>query len=684
MDFAHLPGVFRRDRTPALTGPVRLDVPVFVGVSPRGPARVPVVDPRRPVGPEMVDPLRPRLRSVAVPVDGIDTYRRLFGAPSAGGYLGRSVEAFFAQGGRRCHVMRIVHRYLPSDGANADPFAGCARGETRAVLTVDGFPAGFIARDEGRWGNTLRLSVRWNVRPVLLEIEGDVPYIGDPGSLPPGTRLRLQARGTVPALASVEGVTPVREARAPWTRFRLDLDSVPAFLGDPTLRVEALDFSLEITDGDGNSERHERLSTGWAHPRYAGLVLCRDSRLVYPDPVWSTVGLEVPTGRASLESVRDVLTLSGGEDRGDAIVPSDFVDETTAADFEADDADEPSGEGLGGLRGLTEPALLLVPDLYHPPSGLPGETEGAVDDVDGAAFAECVESTASAPVVLEFPGLTLDPRRSEDLAEIVRLQRLVVRFAEARAHTAPLTALLDVPPGLSLQAMGRWRRAFDCPDAAAYLPWVHVAGAQPGGRLVRVPPSACAAGVIAARETARDVAHGPAGVVIARAVQLETRLCRDAADALFTDGLNVIVDEARGLVLTGARTLSRDRDWRALATRRVFQWVVRFLQRESPWLVFETNTPRLHEDIAVWLGRVLRRLWQAGWLTGSAEDEAFFVNVTDDPRAAEVGRLIVEIGLAVVEPIEFVVVRLSLSAEGLDILGTRAAAVERGLLEEAV
>ena len=106
------PGIYKLPDSPlrALTG-VRMDVCAFVGVAPRGPVRVPVVNEVWPDDVPCVEPGRPRRRTVAVPVESFDDYRRLFGGFEGPGLLPYSVAAFFEQGGRRAYVARIVAEY---------------------------------------------------------------------------------------------------------------------------------------------------------------------------------------------------------------------------------------------------------------------------------------------------------------------------------------------------------------------------------------------------------------------------------------------------------------------------------------------------------------------------------------------------------------------------------------------
>jgi len=104
------PGVYYAAPAPTRRLTVEpMDVAAFVGVAPRGPAWVPVLDTDGVTG--------DRARSVAVPVDSWDDYLERFGAFEAPGLLPHAVATFFAQGGRRAWVVRIVHDEHGWDGA---------------------------------------------------------------------------------------------------------------------------------------------------------------------------------------------------------------------------------------------------------------------------------------------------------------------------------------------------------------------------------------------------------------------------------------------------------------------------------------------------------------------------------------------------------------------------------------
>ena len=156
------PGVYTLPPEPIrrLTG-VRLDACAFVGVAPRGPCRVPLVDasPEHSNDWRMCDPARGRQRSRAVRVESFDAYRRLYGGFDGPGLLPYAVASFFEQGGREAWVVRIVHEH----GNPALNAGGVAQGKLDGVLGS----AAMHARDEGSWGNGLRITLSWRTRALL-------------------------------------------------------------------------------------------------------------------------------------------------------------------------------------------------------------------------------------------------------------------------------------------------------------------------------------------------------------------------------------------------------------------------------------------------------------------------------------------------------------------------------------
>ena len=91
-----------------------------------------------------------------------------------------------------------------------------------------------------------------------------------------------------------------------------------------------------------------------------------------------------------------------------------------------------------------------------------------------------------------------------------------------------------------------------------------------------------------------------------------------------------------------------------------------FLERSiaegTQWAVFEPNDSRLWERVKDSIRLFLRAQWREGAVVGGTEDQAFFVNcdratMTGDDIAN--GRLVCEIGVAILRPAEFVIIRIS-------------------------
>jgi len=262
----------------------------------------------------------------------------------------------------------------------------------------------------------------------------------------------------------------------------------------------------------------------------------------------------------------------------------------------------------------------------------------------------------------------LDPGDPSQLQTIIQLQSHMVALADQHQR---FVALLDVPPGLALGDIVRWRAHFDSSYAAAYHPWLGVSrpGAAPGtaGTVVQLPPSAFAADVIAARELRLGVAWGPANEIAAGAVAATGSITDSEHDRLHLLGINVYRQERDGFRLSAARTLSSRPDCRQLSVRRLMTMVALTLDRQTQWLVFEPNTADLRSRLTHTVTDFLRQLFLAGALAGNTEAESFFVQCDDqlNPRQSqELGRLIAEVGIAPASPLEYLVLRITQDADG--------------------
>jgi len=126
-------------------------------------------------------------------------------------------------------------------------------------------------------------------------------------------------------------------------------------------------------------------------------------------------------------------------------------------------------------------------------------------------------------------------------------------------------------------------------------------------------------------------------------------------------GINVLREfPGRGLLVWGARTLSSEPLWKYVSIRRLFIFIERSIDEGTDWVVFEHNDEPLWTRVISAIRNFLRSVWREGALAGQTEDDAFFVRcdrttMTQDDILN--GRLICEIGVAVVRPAEFIILR---------------------------
>ncbi|MGW3668113.1 hypothetical protein [Streptomyces sp. NPDC005141] len=635
---------------------IRMDVCAFVGVAPRGPAWEPADDPafdtsRLSAG---------RARSVAVPVQSWEEYEELFGGHAGPGRLPHAVAAFFAQGGSRAYVVRVVPRQpVPAaDPLAVDPPARAVLAFGLEVMDAGGAELRLQARSEGRWGNLLTATMTFAAAELPVPEIDERALVLAPGStVSAGSLLRLRPCGGGDMLCRVTG-TARRHARrgAGWER----LAFLDAPVTGPLNRAEEVTGVLEVVDGDplrARSERFTGLGLTAEHPRWLGTVLCETSRLVEPLASWASA---LPAD-AWLAPATASLTICG-TDRYAFLTPEDFFG-AESADSEAPPA------GLDALRDLTDCASLVVPDLYAPAEAPPEENVSTPASLAGAAFAPCVGQPASGPTSqprADLPGLRLDPGQRRDRETIVALQQRVVAFAEREK----MVALLDVPPGLRQRDVLVWRSAFDTSYAAAYHGWLRVPDPQ-ADRLTTVPPAPYAAGVIAASERARGLPFGPAQTLLAGVVDVADRLggmtATGAANAealgtLHRADINVCVLDEAGVRMTAARTLARDRAWSQLTARRTVSYLERALEQHMTWAVFEPDGALLRDRVGMAVEHLLLDLFSSGAFAGGSPAEAFFVRVPDSGAAtggaAGETNLLCEVGVAPSAPLEFLAVRV--------------------------
>ena len=120
----------------------------------------------------------------------------------------------------------------------------------------------------------------------------------------------------------------------------------------------------------------------------------------------------------------------------------------------------------------------------------------------------------------------------------------------------------------------------------------------------------------------------------------------------------------KGVLVWGARTLAgNDNEWRYISVRRFYNMVEESVKKASEPFVFEPNDGNTWAKVKGMIENFLTLQWRAGALMGSKPEDAFFVHVGlgETMTALDIfeGRMIVEIGMAVVRPAEFIILRFA-------------------------
>jgi phage tail sheath protein FI len=204
--------------------------------------------------------------------------------------------------------------------------------------------------------------------------------------------------------------------------------------------------------------------------------------------------------------------------------------------------------------------------------------------------------------------------------------------------------------------------------AMTYFPWVWTPNVLNPKVERLTPPSGAMAGIFARTDATRGVHKAPANEVLRGVLRLQRRITQQEQELLNPAGINCLrYFTGMGNKAYGARTCSNDPQWRYINVRRVFCMVEESIARGTQWVVFEPNDRTLWQSIIRDVKAFLTNLWRNGALMGATPEQAFFVRCDEGlntPEVIDSGMLIIQVGLAVVKPAEFVIFRIGQYAGG--------------------
>lgn len=187
---------------------------------------------------------------------------------------------------------------------------------------------------------------------------------------------------------------------------------------------------------------------------------------------------------------------------------------------------------------------------------------------------------------------------------------------------------------------------------------------------MELPASAAVVGVYAAVDNTRGVWKAPANVNIDGVIRPAIKITHDEQKDLNVHTTGKSINAIRSFtgrgpaMIWGSRTLAgNDNEWRYVPVRRFFNMVEESVKKASEPFVFEPNDANTWVKVKGMIENFLILQWRAGALAGATPEEAFFVHVglnqTMTPLDILEGRMIIEIGMAVVRPAEFIILKFS-------------------------
>lgn len=302
----------------------------------------------------------------------------------------------------------------------------------------------------------------------------------------------------------------------------------------------------------------------------------------------------------------------------------------------------------------------------RPKAGTGGSVPGEKD------YREALETAMQVPEAALIAMPDLHHHCDEGLASQIILG--AARMADARLDRM---VIADVPESVADTIGARqWLARFANDPAimraaAFYHPWIRMR--DPVGTLRApmrsIPPSGHVIGLISRLDRVRGAHVTPANDTLSDAVDLTHRPGDAVQGELNALGINALrCQSGRGLVVWGGR-LPQMLPGRPtyLAHRRLIHRLVRAIRRVAEPLVFDPNDRMLQLTLSRAATTLLMEAFHAGVLKGVSPTQAFQINVgpeLNDAAAHDAGRIICEIAVAPAVPMEFIKIRVGLSADG--------------------
>jgi len=178
-----------------------------------------------------------------------------------------------------------------------------------------------------------------------------------------------------------------------------------------------------------------------------------------------------------------------------------------------------------------------------------------------------------------------------------------------------------------------------------------------------IPPCGALAGLYAKVDREKGVHHSVASNIIEGALALEVNYNSTEQSSLYSKRINFIrMFPKKGIVVWGARTTATNPEMKYISIRRFLIFVKVSILQSTQWVVLEENTQHLWTKLRELIEHFLFEQWRGGALAGARPDDAYFVQCgyKETMTADDIthGRVICMIGMSVIRPAEFQILKL--------------------------
>jgi hypothetical protein len=310
------------------------------------------------------------------------------------------------------------------------------------------------------------------------------------------------------------------------------------------------------------------------------------------------------------------------------------------------------------------PATVAVSGSTALSTGSDGYTTTGIPSTVVAAKVSAFDAV-TVPLVLNAPGITTATDVNTLLTYAAGRQDMFV-VIDAQLTPSDVTSQLNLANTYTASAYG-----------AVYYPNLNVPNPQssvPGATVVAYNGGAVVAKYVTT-DASRGVFKSPAGLDVRLSGVVSTTTISNtdldnlnvgnstgSSGTVFTPVNAIRYIPGSGFVIMGARTLSTSYANKYVSVKRSIIYLRKTLTDLTSFAVFEPNDQRLWNRVKTTVEASLINFWQQGGLRGASPADAFYVKCDGTNNTSQTianGQVIVEVGVALQRPAEFVVIRIS-------------------------